>query len=230
MTTMSFANAERRASFPARTVADSGRTYRRALRHSRFVRFLRVGLIVVIAVVLVGVVVDNYLPPIGGLRLPGEVGKLVIKGTTITMQEPRLTGFTSDSRAYEFSANTAAQDITKPDLVELEKIRAKIEMADKSIVRLWSDNGVYNMKSDMLDLNSNIHVVSSTGYEARLSQATVDVNKGDVVSDTPVWVKLLDGDLNAKHLEIVEKGDVVRFTDVTMVLQPNNKDAKAGEQ
>ncbi len=55
-------------------------------------------------------------------------------------------------------------------------------------------------------LNDNIHLVSSTGYEARLSQAVVDMNKGNVVSDTPVWVKLLDGDLNAKRLEIDRQG------------------------
>ncbi len=177
---------------------------------------------------LLAVVVDNYLP-IGGLRLPAEIGKLVIKGTKITMQQPRLTGFTSDSRPYEFTANAAQQDITKPDLVELQQIRAKIEMADKSIVHLWADTGLYNMKTDMLTLNDNIHLVSSTGYEARLRQAVVDMGKGNVVSDTPVWVKLLDGDLNAKRLEIVDKGDVLRFTDVTMILQSGKQAPKAGQ-
>ena len=105
---------------------------------------------------------------------------------------------------------------------------AKIAMADKSIVHLWADNGHYNMKTDMLDLTDNIHLVSSTGYEARLSKATVDVRKGNVVSDTPVWVKLLDGNLNAKHLEIVDKGDTLRFTDVTLVLQSGKQATKAG--
>ena len=75
---------------------------------------------------------------------------MVIKGTKITMQQPRLTGFTTDVRAYEFSARAAAQDITKPDLVELQQIRAKVEMADKSIVHMWADTGLYNMKTDML--------------------------------------------------------------------------------
>lgn len=181
-----------------------------------------------IVMVLLAVVIDNYLP-IGGLRLPGEIGKMVIQGTTITMEQPHLTGFTSDQRPYEFTADAAQQDITKPDLVQLQRIRAKIEMVDKSMVHLWADTGLYNMKTDMLTLNDNIHLVSSTGYEARLSQALVDMNKGTVVSDTPVWVKLLDGDLNAKQLRIDDKGDVLRFTDVTMVLQSGKQDAKAGK-
>jgi lipopolysaccharide export system protein LptC len=227
LSSISFAGAERRAAFAARSGGDSERIYRRALRHSRRVRVLRIGLIGVIALMLLGVVAENYLPA-GGLRLPTGIGTLVIDGTKITMQQPRLTGYTSDGRAYEFSANAAAQDITKPDLVQLQQIRAKMEMADKSTVNMWADSGNYDMKSDLLTLTDNIRLVSSTGYQARLRQAVVNVRDGSVVSDTPVWVKLLDGNLNAKHLEITDKGDVLRFTDVTMTLQSGKQDAAAG--
>ncbi len=228
MTSISFADAQRGAGFSARSRGDDNRIYRRALRHSRLVRWLRAALLSTIALVVTALVVDNYLP-VGGLRLPAEIGKLIIRGNTITMQEPHLTGFTGDSRPYEFTAKAAQQDITKPDLVELQQIRAKIEMVDKSTVRLAADTGVYNMKTDMLTLRDNIRLVSTTGYEARLSQASVDMNKGNVVSDTPVWVKLLDGDLNAKRLEIIDKGDVLRFTDVTLVLQPGKQETKAAQ-
>lgn len=229
MSSISFAGEEHGVGFPVRARANSERLYRRALRHSRRVRLLRTCLLAAIVVVLAGVVVDNYLPSVGGLRLPGEIGSVVIQGTKITMQKPRLTGYTSDGRAYEFNAEAAAQDITKPDLVQLERIRSKMAMADKSTVDLWADEGVYDMKGDMLTLNNNIRLVSSTGYQARLSQAVVDMRKGNVVSDTPVWVKLLDGWLNAKRLEITDNGDVLRFSDVTMTLQDVKQGAKAGE-
>ncbi len=219
MTTISFAGAGRAAAFPARSRGGKERIYRRALLHSRRVRRLRFGLLIMIALVLAGLVIQDYLPPIGGFKLPAELGQLVIKGTKITMQQPHLTGFTADDRAYEFSARSAAQDITKPDLVELQQIHSKVEMADKSVVHMWADTGLYNMKTDLLNLSENIRLVSSTGYEARLSEAVIDMTKGNVVSDAPVWVKLLDGSLNAKHMEIIDKGDVLRFTGVTMVLQ-----------
>ena len=38
------------------------------------------------------------------------------------------------------------------------------------------------------------------------------MRKGNVVSDQPVWVKMLNGFLNAKRLEIVDNGSVLRFT------------------
>lgn len=217
------------AALPASSRSDIERRYRRALRHSRRVRWLRVGVLASIAVVLLALVAANYMPPIGGFHLPGEIGKLVIKGTTLMMQQPRLTGFTNDSRAYEFTANTAAQDITKPDLVGLQQLHAKIEMADNSTVVLSADTGVYDVKADTLTLNNNIRIVSSTGYEGRLSEAVVDVHKGNVVSEKPVWVKLLDGYLDAKRLEIVDNGDVVRFGDVRMILQPGKQVTKEGE-
>ena len=60
----------------------------------------------------------------------------MIKGTKITMEQPRLTGFTNDSRAYEFTADAAAQDITKPDILELHELNAKMQMEDKNTVEM----------------------------------------------------------------------------------------------
>lgn len=206
------------------------RAYRAAVRHSRRVRWLRLGVPAAIAAVLLAVVGANYMPPIGGFRLPGELGNLVIHGTKITMQQPRLTGFTLDSRAYEFSANAAAQDITKPNLVELQELHAKMEMQDKSTVEMSADSGVYDVKTEMLKLNDNIQLTSSTGYEGRLSEAVIDVRKGNVVSEKPVWVKMLNGFLNAKRLDIVENGSVIRFDGVAMTLQPGKETEKPADK
>ena len=52
-----------------------------------------------------------------------------------------MAGFTLDSRPYEFTAQSAEQDITKPDLMELHQIQAKIEMEDKSRVTVTSVAG-----------------------------------------------------------------------------------------
>lgn len=215
--------------FSANSHGKFERTYRTALRHSRHVRWLRIGVPVGIAAVLLTVVGINYMPPIGGFRLPGDLGKLVIHGTKITMEQPRLTGFTVDSRAYEFSADAAAQDITKPDLVELNKLHAKMEMQDKSSVEMSAKSGVYDSKSEILKLKDNIVLISSTGYEGHLSEAVVDVRKGNVVSDRPVAVKMLQGFLNANRLDIAENGSVVRFGGgVSMTLEPGKDGAKAG--
>jgi lipopolysaccharide export system protein LptC len=208
--------------FPIAAANDSDRTYQVAVRHSRHVRVLRVVLIAGIALVLLGVTAMNYLPPVGEVRIPGAIGNLVIKGTKITMQQPKLTGYTSDARPYEFTANAAAQDINKPDLVELQQLHARLQMEDKSMVEMTSPRGTYDMKADKLFLYEDIALASSTGYAARLNEATIDMKSGNVTSDKPVWVKLLNGNLTGKHLEISENGNVIRFTGgVSMTLHPD---------
>src|ERR1700761_4134697 len=210
-----------RGRFSVGSRGDIDQLYRAALRHSRHVHWLRIGVPAALAVALLSIVGVSYMPTPGGLRIPGQLGKMVIKGTKVTMQEPRLTGFTADSRPYAFTANSAEQDITKPDLMDLHQIAAKIEMEDKSLVNLTSNSGSYDMKSEILKLVDNIHIVTSTGYEARLTEATVDVRKGHILSDKPVWVKLTNGVINAKQLEIRENGDVIRFGGgVRMIVQP----------
>jgi lipopolysaccharide export system protein LptC len=195
------------------------------------VRWLRVGVPAVIAAALIMVVAVNYMPTVGRLQLPGELGNLVIKGTTVTMQQPRLTGFTADSRPYEFTANSAEQDITKPDLMELHQIQAKVEMEDKSTVNVVSDSGTYDMKTDMLTFNETVHLVSSNGYEVRLSQAVIDVHKGNVVSEKPVWVKLTNGVINAKRMEVTDGGGVIRFSGgVAMTVNPDEDSKQASER
>ena len=217
---MTIAYSENAAGFSAKSRGEFDRVYRAALRHSRYVRLLRIGVPFGLAALLLTIAVINYMPPIGGFRLPGELGNLVIHGTKITMQSPHLSGFTVDSRAYEFSADAAAQDITKPNLVELHQLRAKMEMQDKNTVEMSADSGIYDIKTEMLTLNDNIELQSSSGYAGKLDEAVIDVKKGNVVSDKPVWVKMLDGFLNAQRLDIIENGSVVRFSGVAMTLEP----------
>ena len=70
---------------------------------------------------------------------------------------------------------------------------------------------MFDSKQQLLDLRKDIFLQSSTGYEARLTQAYVDIDKGTVTSDEHVDVKLLNGTLTADRLRIINSGEVVRF-------------------
>jgi lipopolysaccharide export system protein LptC len=191
---------------------DSDRAFRAARRHSRVVRVLRIAIPVAVVLGLTLVTLSTYFNPLRILtRLPIELGDLVVSGTKITMEQPRLSGFTRDARAYELSAEAAAQDLTKPDIVELRNIHAKVEMQDKSMMQLSALTGIYDTKGEMLKLERNILLSSSSGYKGKLTEATVDIRKGHVISNQPVELEMLQGTLNANRLEIVDSGDLVRF-------------------
>jgi len=185
-----------------------------AARHSRMVRMLRIAVPAVVVVsmaAIVGVSIFNPFRMIVESKLPVDIGNLVVSGTKITMETPHLAGFSTDQRPYEMWAKTATQDLTDPDHVELGTLRAKVAMEDKSTVTMDARTGYYDSKSQMLDLRKDIFLQSSTGYEAKLSQAYVDINKGTVTSDEHVDVKLLNGTLTADRLRIFNSGEVVRF-------------------
>src|SRR6202040_2905219 len=94
---------------------------------------------------------------------------------------------------------------------DLKTLRAKILMEDQSTVTLDALHGLFDTKEQLLNLHKNIFLQTSTGYEARLSQAFVDMGKGTVTSDEHVDVKLLNGTLSADKLRITGGGEVVRF-------------------
>jgi len=191
---------------------DADRAFRAARRHSRIVRILRIAVPASVAVGLIIITLVTYLNPLRMLaKLPINLDNLVVSGTKVTMEAPRLTGFTHDARAYELTADTAAQDMTKPDIVELRNLRAKVQMQDNSSMEMTALSGIYDAKGETLKLDKNILLNSSTGYQGRLSEATIDIRKGNVVSEHPVEVKMLQGTLNANRLDIVDSGDLVRF-------------------
>jgi lipopolysaccharide export system protein LptC len=182
-----------------------------AARHSRLVRILRVW---VPATVVVAMAVIIYIAFFNKFRIPElplTVENMVVSGTKITMESPHLSGFTPDQRPYELWAKTATQDITDPDHVDLNDLRAKVLMEDRSTLYLDARTGRFDNKQQQLDLHKDIFLRTSTGYEARLNSAFVDMNKGTVSSDERVDVKLTNGTLTADRLRITEGGDVIRF-------------------
>jgi lipopolysaccharide export system protein LptC len=192
--------------------ADTERVFRAARRHSRLVRALRLAIPVVVVGVLGFEVLVTYVNPAGMFgKLPIDVGNLVVSGRKITMEHPRLSGFTHDGRPYEMKAFSAKQDLTKPDLVELQRIHATVQMEDGSQMQIDAANGLYNVKSERLELENDI-VLLGKDFEGRLSQASVDAHTGHIESDKPVNLKMLQGTLDANHMEIVDSGDLVRFT------------------
>ena len=185
-----------------------------AARHSRMVRVLRVAVPAAVVLSMAAIVFTSVYNPFRMLlpKLPVDIGNLVVSGTKITMETPHMAGFTPDQRPYEVWAKTATQDLTDPDHVDLRTLRAKVLMEDRTTtITLDARTGLFDSKAQLLDLRKDIFLQSSTGYEARMSQALVDIGKSTVTSEEHVDVKLLNGTLTSDKLRIFNGGEVVRF-------------------
>ena len=200
---------------------DGARAFRKARRHSRLVRVVRLAIpVILLGAIAFGLIAASFNP----LRmltaaLPLDFDSLVVSGTKITMQQPRIAGFSRDSRPYELTARAAAQDVTKPNTIELQGIHGKSEMPDQSVFEMTADGGIYNSKTDILTLRQNVIFKSTSGFEVHLSEAVVDVHNNNMVSEKPVEVRLQQGIINANRMELVDSGDTIRFGNgVTVVM------------
>jgi lipopolysaccharide export system protein LptC len=199
-----------------------------AARHSRMVRVLRIAVPAAVILSMATIIAISIFNPFRLLlpKLPVDMGNLVVSGTKVTMESPHMAGYTPDQRPYEVWAKTATQDLTDPDHVDLKTLRAKVLMEDRTTtVTLDALNGLMNTKDQLLDLHKDIFLQTSTGYEARLSQAFVDMGKGIVTSEEHVDVKLLNGTLTSDRLRITGGGELIVFEgNVVMNLDNLNPD------
>lgn len=206
----------------------------RAARHSRRVRWLRRAVPAVVILSLALIISASVFNPFRFLKkLPIDLSKLSVSGTKITMDAPHLAGYLPDRRPYEVWAKAATQDVTDPTKVDMLDIRAQVQMQDKSTLRVDAQNGHFDTKTQLLDLTNQILLQTTTGYQAQLTQARVDLATGIISSDQPVAVKLTNGTLNSQNLRITDHGASAVFGGgVTMLLDPpadkTNADATAG--
>lgn len=206
--------------------ADRTRAFRTALRHSRRVRLLRVALPVLLVAASAGFGLYRWLDPVGVFnKLPVSVDSMAISGTKIVMRQPRLSGYTKDERHYTVTARSAAQDLTDPDVVELEEIKTTLGLQNGNL-EVTARHGLYNSKADTIRLRDDI-VVSSADFEILLRDALINVRGGSVASEQPVEVRMMQGKLNANRLEVTESGELVRFDGgVTLVIDSAAADVR----
>jgi lipopolysaccharide export system protein LptC len=206
--------------------------FAKAARHSRLVRMLRIAVPAAVTLSMASIILISIFNPFRALmpQLPINMDNLVVSGSKITMESPHLSGYTTpDRRPYDLWAKAATQDLTDPDHVELTTLHSKVLMEDQStVVTLDARTGIFDNKQQTLDLRKDVFLQTSTGYEARLDQAFVDMNKGTVTSDQRVNVKLTNGTLAADRLRISEGGAVVRF-EGNVVMNLDHIDDSSGD-
>jgi lipopolysaccharide export system protein LptC len=207
---------------------DLARLIREARRHSRRVRLMRKAVPTAAIGGLTILILAAWFNPLRAIQeLPVKIDNLVVSGTKITMEAPKLAGFTRDNRAYNLTADAAAQDFTNPTVLELSGIRARIEMQNKNTVNMTAVAGVYDTKSELLTLTQHITLISSEGYEARLTEAKAEIRKGYIVSEKPVEIFLSNGKLDANRMEVLDNGELLKFDGgIVLDLKPADKSDK----
>lgn len=206
------------------TVTRDAAAFRAARRHSRIVRLLRKAIPIGSALAFAMLVLAPILNPfngIGGLSL----GPISLSGSKVTMEKPRLTGFRKDNRPYEVTAASAAQDIRKPNVVELNLMNARVETESGGWVRLESRTGIFDSQKEQMQLNEQIKVATDAGYEAFLKTADIDFKAGTIRSKDPVAVNMGAIRITADTLDVSDNGKIIVFQGRVNTLIDNSAQA-----
>jgi lipopolysaccharide export system protein LptC len=189
---------------------DKKAAYEKAQRNSVRVRFLKRFIPVVSVLGLMTVLGLAFFNPFSRAR-GLSLGPVSLSGTSVTMENPRLTGFRQDARPYEVTASAARQDIRKPSMVELDGLNAKISMDPTRSARLQAVSGLFDTQKELLELKSDVRLRTDSGYQADMNSATIDFKAGTVISREPVKVGLTNALIEANTLHVTDNGKLIVF-------------------
>lgn len=197
---------------PASGPAARARAFRKAKRHSRWVRFAKFAIPLGSLIGIGAVSLVAYLDPFRKIENL-SFGAVGVSGTNVTMEAPKLTGFKNDNRPYEVTASAATQDVRKPNFVELKDLRARIVTDDKgSVANLEAAIGVLDTQKEQMNLRRDVKVRTDGGQQVMLRSAFVDFKSGSVVSNEPVTVLLgANGQIEAEGLRVTDNGKQMSF-------------------
>ena len=173
----------------------------RARSHSRMVSILKVAL----PVAAVGLVGLYFISPsievtIGDMN--ASVQGVAIEKGNLRMVNPKLEGANDKQGNYVVTAAYAEQAVANPDTIHLTELQAETNNAQKEWSRLTSPKGVFETKTEKLELIGDIRVAQSNGMKARLTRAKVDMKGQMVTSDEPVRVDFPAGKLDSKTMRL----------------------------
>jgi lipopolysaccharide export system protein LptC len=191
--------------------ASDAYNFARAARHSAHVRFLRRAIPIGVLIAVAGLLSVWLFDPFRQILPNFSVQGVNLSTSQVVMELPKLSGFKKDSRPYEVVAKSAIQDVSKPSVINLVEMNAHLVLEGGQSANLSAKKGVYDTQNETLDVNDDVRIKTTSGYDISLENAKMKFKSGDVSSDRPVNVKMNGGEINADALEMIDNGKRVTF-------------------
>jgi lipopolysaccharide export system protein LptC len=202
---------------------------RTADRHSSRVRFLRRAIIIGAGATMAFITVIALFDPFKHLPVSISVASVHLNGTRVTTEDPKMTGFRKDGRAYEVVASSGIQDLLDTNVTDLVGVKAKVVMGDDSTARVRAGYGTHDSLHDTMKLRENVHILNVSGYEFIMKSVTMNFKSNDMVTDEPATLLLNGARFDAERMSISDNGHKVTFEgSVKSVIQQDSTDTSVG--
>jgi LPS export ABC transporter protein LptC len=132
-------------------------------------------------------------------------------GEEITVTDSRFTGFDRRDQPFSISAKNAVQDENDASKVRLESVEAEVSHKTGQQIAIKSDEAVYDSDSKTIDLKGDVRISSTGGFDARMAEARVDINRHRLRTEVPVQVVHPRGIIRSNGMEIEDDGARILF-------------------
>lgn len=196
--------------------------FKKAARHSNRVELLKYVLpiigMIIIALIMAALILRPKLP------VDISIGKTGIEDGKLVMDNPKLDGFDPDNRPYSVEADKAIQSVDNPTLVDLDKIKAKVPMAEGLWANILAGNGSFDVTDKKLELGGGVDVITTDGMKLELMDAYVDLNAGTMTTDRAIKFTSKNASISSQSMSVFENGDRIVFeTKGLLTIQPPAK-------
>lgn len=187
------------------------KAFRNAARHSSRVRLLRRFIVLGSTAAVTAIALVTLLDPFRVVGAAISISGAGLEGSRITMQQPKMSGFQKDGRAYSMRATAGVQDVRKPTVIELVDLQADIGLPDNAKARITSPKGVYDSTAEAMDMGGPVRMKSDTGYDLTMQSAHIEFKSNRLTSKEPVSLVTNSGTIRADAMEVSDSGHRITF-------------------
>ncbi|PJI85794.1 lipopolysaccharide export system protein LptC [Yoonia maricola] len=135
---------------------------------------------------------------------------------------PEFSGLTDDGATIVISANAARPDDTKPDTVNIDNIRLRMDNTDGSNIEITATQGEIDGRAALASFLGLARLTTSTGYEMETNGLVAELETGLVTSSGLLEIHAPFGQLAAGKVTFqVSSEDIAQqmlFTDGVRLL------------
>jgi lipopolysaccharide export system protein LptC len=128
-------------------------------------------------------------------------------------------------------AKVGMQDISRPELFDLEGLEVRVETKGDEAVTLTAPNASYSTRADSAKMKGGVRITDSKSFDMRTESANMDFKASVMTSSAPVTLHIDGGEVAANRVEFQQKDRRATFTgNVRSVIygEDDPRDGKVG--
>jgi lipopolysaccharide export system protein LptC len=184
------------------------------------VRALKILLPLASVLVVIGFVAVSFVDTL----VPEGVAieSVAVRDGKLVMQNPVMSGQTSDARSYRLEALRAIQDLATPDVIVLEDILAELPVSAGETAVLEATSATFDRGAQTLVFREPFKVQSEGGFSAEMQSADIDMATSEMSTSDPVTIRSGEASVVAKSMKMQDKGRLIILENqVRMTINPS---------